>query len=218
MSARRLLLGEHGDIGYREHGGKVTASLYYRNHQGRRRRIEATGSSRTAARRAALASLERALASGGVGDYSPRTTFALWRRAVGRRRLLCCIAASSICMFHRDLGGCDFRSSRSRASINSCMRSAAEPGTPLRRHAGRWRRVCVPLPCVAMRCGQTQRDVTPLEMAEGAKEARALTAEECKEWVAILDVDEYAKRKDLPDLVRFLLGTGCRLGEALGAR
>jgi hypothetical protein len=52
------------------------------------------------------------------------------------------------------------------------------------------------------------RDVTPLEMAGEAKEARALTAEECKEWVAILDGDEYARRKDLPDLVRFLLGTG----------
>jgi len=31
----------------------------------------------------------------------------------------------------------------------------------------------------------------------------------------MLDADKYAQRKDLPDLVRFLLATGVRLGEAL---
>jgi integrase len=36
------------------------------------------------------------------------------------------------------------------------------------------------------------------------------------EWPAILDADDFARRKDLPDLARFLLGTGCRLGEAVG--
>jgi integrase len=59
------------------------------------------------------------------------------------------------------------------------------------------------------------RDVAPLE--EGGRDpARALTVEEVHRWLSILDESEYARRKDLPDLVRFLLGTGCRLGEALG--
>jgi len=32
----------------------------------------------------------------------------------------------------------------------------------------------------------------------------------------MLDADPYAVRKDLPDLTRFLLGTGVRIGEAMG--
>ena len=36
--------------------------------------------------------------------------------------------------------------------------------------------------------------------------------------MALLDSSELAWRKDLPDFVRFLLGTGCRLGEAVGVR
>lgn len=51
---------------------------------------------------------------------------------------------------------------------------------------------------------------------DDGKEARALTVEECDEWLGILDADAFAVRKDLPDLARFLLGTGCRLGEAVG--
>jgi integrase len=47
------------------------------------------------------------------------------------------------------------------------------------------------------------------------EEARALTDEECRAWLMILDGSELACQADLPDLVRFLLGTGCRIGEAL---
>ncbi len=37
-------------------------------------------------------------------------------------------------------------------------------------------------------------------------------------WLALLDADEYARRLDLPGFARFLLGTGLRIGEAVGAR
>lgn len=70
---RRLQIGE---VAYRQSGGKWTASFYYRNNQGQRRRIEATWSSKTAARREALAALDRVMASGGLGRYTERTTFA----------------------------------------------------------------------------------------------------------------------------------------------
>ena len=59
------------------------------------------------------------------------------------------------------------------------------------------------------------RDVSSLE-THGEREARALTIAEIHEWLAILEGDEVARRKDLPDLTRFLIGTGCRLGEAVG--
>jgi integrase len=60
------------------------------------------------------------------------------------------------------------------------------------------------------------RDVGRLEGQP--KQARALTLQECRQWLAILDADPVACSKDLPDLTRFLLGTGVRLGEALGVR
>lgn len=59
------------------------------------------------------------------------------------------------------------------------------------------------------------RDVGDLERGDQAG-ARALSPEERRGWLAILDADPYAVRKDLPDLARFLLGTGVRIGEAMG--
>ncbi len=58
------------------------------------------------------------------------------------------------------------------------------------------------------------RDVETLERPS-TQEVRALTDEECRAWLMILDGSELARQADLPELVRFLLGTGCRIGEAL---
>ena len=44
---------------------------------------------------------------------------------------------------------------------------------------------------------------------------RALTAEERERWLSALEADPRAVRKDLPDLTRWLLATGLRIGEAL---
>ena len=44
---------------------------------------------------------------------------------------------------------------------------------------------------------------------------RALTAEERERWLAALEADSRAVRKDLPDLTRWMLATGLRVGEAL---
>lgn len=44
---------------------------------------------------------------------------------------------------------------------------------------------------------------------------RALTAEERERWLSALEADTRAVRKDLPDLTRWMLATGLRIGEAL---
>jgi integrase len=59
------------------------------------------------------------------------------------------------------------------------------------------------------------RDLTPLEL-DRDRTARALTQAEVRGWLATLDADAMAQRKDLPELARFMLATGVRLGEALG--
>ncbi len=61
------------------------------------------------------------------------------------------------------------------------------------------------------------RDVTPIE-ANRDRTPKALTPAQIHDWLAILDSDEEARRHDLPDLARFILATGLRLGEALGVR
>lgn len=47
------------------------------------------------------------------------------------------------------------------------------------------------------------------------KEPRALTRDERTAWLAQLEADPTAVRKDLPDLCRFMLATGVRIGEVL---
>ncbi|TDD10590.1 site-specific integrase [Saccharopolyspora terrae] len=48
----------------------------------------------------------------------------------------------------------------------------------------------------------------------GKSGRRALTREERVQWLAQLEADEKATRWDLPDLSRFMLATGVRIGEA----
>jgi integrase len=64
------------------------------------------------------------------------------------------------------------------------------------------------------------QEVSPIE--SGRRKVRALTTDERRRLFAGLDrsvVDSCSNRaSDLPDLARFLLGTGCRIGEALAAR
>jgi integrase len=60
------------------------------------------------------------------------------------------------------------------------------------------------------------RDAGPVEGTR--KEVRALTADERADLLAKLDADEVAQSHDLPDLVVFLLGTGCRIGEAIAVQ
>jgi integrase len=47
------------------------------------------------------------------------------------------------------------------------------------------------------------------------KATPSLTLVECRAWLAQPDAEEDARAKDLPDLCRFMIGTGLRIGEAL---
>jgi integrase len=58
------------------------------------------------------------------------------------------------------------------------------------------------------------RDTDPLESGR-KKSPRALTLEERLLWLEMLESDEQAVKRDLPDLSRFMMATGVRIGEAL---
>lgn len=228
MSVQRLGVGEHGEVKYRMLAdGRVTASVYYRSGQGRLRRIEATGESRSAARRVALKSFERTAAAGGGAEYGRRTTFrdvagdwlvsveelavagrrsprtaALYRHALERHVLprlgelrLEELTTARIDWFVRER-----RRTHGYAVAKLCRSvTSGVCGFAVRRDAMRFNPV---------------RDVGALEVVS-ERQPRAMTSDEVLAWLAILDRSEFAREHDLPDFVRFLLGTGCRLGEAL---
>src|SRR5690606_1360384 len=61
------------------------------------------------------------------------------------------------------------------------------------------------------------RDMSRIE-STNRRSVRALTQEEVADLLAKLDADPKAVERDLPALVRFMIGTGVRIGEALALR
>ncbi len=59
------------------------------------------------------------------------------------------------------------------------------------------------------------RDIGRLPGLRRSVKARSLTLAECQRWIAQLEADPAAVRRDLPDLTRWLLATGVRIGEAI---
>ncbi len=227
MPGHRLEIGEHGDIFYREGPAGITAAFYYRDHQGQRRRVQATADSKAAARRLALTAMERALSSGPSGEYTRRTTFAevaeRWLQhvydlvAAGQRSPTTAALYRSVLDVHvlpalGRLRLAEVTTGRMDQFLHKKRRDSGYAVAKLSRSVSSG--ICG----LATRHGAMQanpvRDAGRLESR--ATPARALTAEECTQWLMILDTDAQSRSKDLPDLVRFLLGTGVRLGEALG--
>jgi integrase len=230
MSRRRLEIGEHGEIGYVTTEDKVIAYFHYRNAAGRRRRMEASGRSKAAARRLLLQKFDRVMASTGIGVYDHRTTVAViaeeWHAQVveavqrGRRSPRTAALYRHVLDRHilPSIGGLrlseltvvrmdDFLHGLRRTKGYSVAKLSRSVASGVCGHAVR--KGAMPFNPV--------RDVAALEQ-DGRKAARALMGEEARRWLKTLDADEEAVRWDLPDLARFMLGTGCRLGETLAVR
>ena len=227
---RRLGIGEYGEITYATRGRSTAATIYYRDFSGRRQRIRRSAPTRAGARRAVMSELNRVLAGGerdritaamplskaaalwlvsieervDRGTRSP-STLDLYRHAVERHvvpqmgELL--LVETTTARLDRFLQG--ILRTKGYATAKLCrtilsgicgwaVRQGGMPTNPV-------------------------RDVTPLEL-DRDRTAKALTPTEVREWLAVLDGDEYARRHDLPELARFVLATGLRLGEALGVR
>lgn len=59
------------------------------------------------------------------------------------------------------------------------------------------------------------RDIGRVPGARRGVKARSLSLAECRRWIAQLEADPTAVRRDLPDLTRWFLATGVRIGEAI---
>ena len=228
MPGQRLRPGEHGIVTFSaSKAGRVTAMVHFRAHDGRLYRIRATDDSKTAARRRALAEVETKLLAGPRGQYDARTRFAAvadeWLAGLeelveaGRR------SPSTVALYKHVLnrnvlpaiGGLtltDLSTVRLEYVLHELRRKNGYATAKVSRA------ITSGICSLAVRRGGMRsnpvREVSSLEKEQ--HEARALTVAETVEWLTILDQDPYAVRKDLPDLTRFLLGTGLRIGEAVG--
>lgn len=227
---RRLGLGEHGDVVYGARNGRPIAMVYYRDFTGVRRRVKASGRSKAEARREVLKAVDRALRVGRDGEFTARSTLADG-------------AVAWLAYFE----GMVERGTRSPTTLDHYRQTVERHVVPgvgslrlgevttarLDRFLQKllsdkgYATAKVTRTVLSGICGwlvrqdglasNPVRDVNRLE-SDRDRTARALTVAEVHEWLAMLDSDEFAQRKDLPELARFILATGLRLGEALGIR
>jgi len=206
---------------------RVRAMADYRDFDGVVRRVEASGKTVTAATQNLRQKLQNRTAAGRHGELTAMTRFSaaaeLWlekmdamvadgRRSPGtietyRRQLdnhvlpamgevrlgeaTTPLVDKVIGAIKTDVSGATARSCRSVVSgvLGLAVRYGAIPHNPV-------------------------RDVERIE-AKPKKAPRALTREQRVELLTQLQEDETARRRDLPDLVFFMLATGVRIGEAL---
>lgn len=222
--------GERGEFSYETTAnGDVRAVQYYRDHLRKRRRGTGVGSTKAAARRAATRNIDEALAARRSG-YELGATLAVavedWLRSVktlveqGTRspttydqyawaaRKYVIPGVGHLRLTEATTGRLDAFLVGLRDTKGYATTKAARAvlngtcGMLVRRDA---------LPANPV------RDVSKIEQSR-RKATRALTEDEVRKFLEGLDASDFAQRRDLPDLVRFLLATGVRIGEALALR
>lgn len=229
MPRQRMAPGEVGTVYFERHGDGVRALIYYRDYGGKRHRVKASGDSKTQAKRRVLELVAEQLrmGAGGFGSSTRlETAIREWlgsiEKAVQRgsrspttydqyernARIHVIPAIGSVQLKNLTTGVLDEFLSRLHDKAGYATAKIAR--TVLNGTCGMLvRRDALPHNPV--------RDVGRLE--QGSRRApRALSIMEIQALLRLLDASEFARRKDLPDLVRFLLGTGVRIGEALALR
>lgn len=222
-----LPIGAHGKITSYQEGSKTwRAFTKFRDFDGVTRRVSRTGKSSAAAERALKAALTERVGSRG-GESAPGTRF----REVAQQWLNEVQAAVEA--GNRSPTTADqYRSTLHRHVLPALgelrLREVTVPSVDafliaLRRNKGRAtaktaRSVVSGVLGRAVRHGALAanpvRETTPIEGGR-RKAPRALTYEERVQWLTQLEADEKASRWGLPDLSRFMLATGVRVGEAL---
>ena len=241
MARPPLPLGTPGSITVTQQGpGQWMARCRFRDHDGETRRLRKHGPTQTAAR-SALHDAIRDRQSGGGRTASELTPFSkfsdaatLYLAKVKRRRQ---DSTHALYEFHLNntilpsLGSLRLR--ECTVSRLDTFLSALEP-----RYAANTRRKLRTIVSGVLQYAvlseaiprNPARDLDRIEEAPGSRKAgpRGLTFPERSRLLGWLDgasddPDERRKQQvaqaaDLPDLVRFMLGTGLRIGEALAAR
>ncbi|WP_197679240.1 tyrosine-type recombinase/integrase [Auraticoccus monumenti] len=212
----------------RQEGGHHVAYVRYRDYGGRLRRIKRLGSSKADASRRALAAVAESVAAGVGGDFTRSSKLAAglegWlamfdglvergRRSPTTRDLYAGVTGRLIVPAIGGLRLGELTAPTLDRFLQAILREKGPATAKLCRAV------------LSGACGwlvrqgglvtNPVRDLTPIEL-EGGRAAKALTMQEVRRWLAHLDADEFARRHDLPELARFMLATGLRVGEAVG--
>lgn len=219
-----LPIGSHGKITSYEEGPKSwRAYTKFRDYDGVTRRVARSGRTKAAAER----NLKAALAKRGKvtsGDVTAETKVLVvaerYLAEVKRRRRGTTYDTYSTHMTNTvlpalgELRLCEMTVVRVEQFLRACE-DRFKPNT-----VRTIRTVVSGVLAYAVRCGAMSANPTrEVGQIEGERKAvRALTRDERIELLGTLDADPVAQRYDIPDLVRFMLGTGCRIGEAIAVQ
>ena len=200
--------------------------MYFRDHQGGRRRSKAVGRTKAAAKRALTQSVDAALRAG--GEFRSSTTLGTvadeWLRGVGDLVSRGARSPTTYDVYARtlrvhvlpslgELRISEFTPGRFDRFLSLVQSEHGYATAKLCRTV--LSGVCALLVRRDALPHNPVRDVSNMERSRRPAERRVLTPADALRWLAVVDSDAYAVPKDLPDLVRLLLATGMRLGEAL---
>ncbi|MBP2474022.1 integrase [Crossiella equi] len=230
MGRPPLPIGTYGKIRHHQTKNGWRAIASFRDFDGVTRPVERVGRSKSAAERElkkALLERTQPAQTQVTGDTKFREVAELWMAEVGRQRKGTTYDTHRVHMDNHTLPGLgelrirEVTVGRVDAFLRACERKPSPRGGLLSANTVRSIRSTVSGPMsLAARYGATAANpVRDAGRIEGVrKKVRALTHEERQELLAKLDADQEAKGHDIPDLVRFMLGTGCRIGEAIAVQ
>lgn len=228
MARPQLPLGAHGDISYSvAASGNHIARTTFRDADGETRQVQRAGRTQAQARNNLLAALqERRTVTGGSGlsAESPfREAAELWLSGIVHAADSGNLSPNTAQLYSLQLrnhvlpalGALRLREVRV-ARVDAFLRSL------LTHHGVATAKTCRSVVSGIMGLA-TRHEAVPANPVREAsrigggrrRTPRALTAVERAQWLAALEADPQAVRKDLPDLTRWMLATGVRLGEAL---
>jgi integrase len=225
MGRPPLPLGTYGKVLFRQlPSGQVLARVKFRDFDGRVRLVSKTGRTRAGAERALKTELTNRQAPGGAGALTADTKLAFladaWLAAdrgwsTGTQRTYRSIVSKQV---KPTLGQLRLREI-SPGLISRSLTAIAKSSGP---GAAKSTRACLSgMFALAVEDGAVSvnpvRDASA-RISNGKKSPRALTAEETDRLVGLFRESEKARSFDLPDLVDWMLATGCRIGEALALR
>ena len=224
-------LGEHGEFFFgKDARGRPIAMVNYRDFGGRLHRLKRSGATKAAANRRLMKALDDALQIAKSGEFTSRSTLAdgarVWLELFESQVARGTRSPSTLDLYRHvverhllpgvgQLRLGEVSTSRLDRFVQSVLEERGYATAKLVRQA--LSGICGLL---VRRDGLSRnpvRDLSPLEATRDGV-ARAMTPKEVRDWLGILDADPFAQRWDLPELTRFMLATGVRLGEALGVR
>lgn len=228
MARARIPIGDHGEISYRTKGyRKVRARTTVRDADGVLREMTREGTSEANARQNLLQALaDRPGFSGSVlnGNSLLADAAAVWIADIDAKVGLGDLAPNTLRTYRTNMDG------HVLPALGALrLREATVPRLDafvlgLRAHQGSaltksCRTVLSGILGFAVRQGAIEinpmREVSRIKQSRVRRAPRAMTELERDGWLAAMEADEIALFRDIPDLTRFMLATGCRIGEAL---